>query len=96
MLKLKGPNMASGKHAPNFPLKHAQKDVKFALQEAKAVKARVPVAAAAHTLYERALEDGRGDEDFSAVIDALRCIQWQHVSSTYQFQLQFGPRGARM
>jgi|TARA_B100000524_G_scaffold346564_1_gene246951 glyoxylate/succinic semialdehyde reductase len=72
MLKLKGPNMASGKHAPNFPLKHAQKDVKFALQEAKAVKARVPVAAAANKLYERALEDGRGDEDFSAVIEALR------------------------
>lgn len=72
MLKLKGPRMAWRSHAPNFPLKHAQKDMKFALQEAEALKARAPVSSAANRLYEQALEAGYGDDDFSAVIEALR------------------------
>ena len=28
MFKLKGPNMVAGKYPPNFPLKHAQKDMR--------------------------------------------------------------------
>ena len=32
LFKLKGPKMLKGDHAPNFPLKHAQKDMRFALQ----------------------------------------------------------------
>ena len=35
MLKLKGPQMARGKHPPAFPLKHAQKDMRFALSEVR-------------------------------------------------------------
>ena len=31
MFKGKGPNMISGNFAPNFPLKHQQKDMKYVL-----------------------------------------------------------------
>merc|ERR1711988_1251003 len=36
MFALKGPKMSSDDHAPHFPLKHATKDLRFALNLAKA------------------------------------------------------------
>jgi len=66
LFKLKGPKMLKGDHAPNFPLKHAQKDMRFALQLGDQVSTPLPLAAAANAAYI-AQRSKHGDEDFSAV-----------------------------
>eukprot|EP00636_Phaeomonas_parva_P001633 CAMPEP_0118872570 /NCGR_PEP_ID=MMETSP1163-20130328/14680_1 /TAXON_ID=124430 /ORGANISM="Phaeomonas parva, Strain CCMP2877" /LENGTH=304 /DNA_ID=CAMNT_0006807771 /DNA_START=170 /DNA_END=1084 /DNA_ORIENTATION=+ len=76
MFALKGPKVArpAGErdHAPNFPLKHAQKDVRFALNLAAKEGVELPVAAAANALMMEAMEEyGLGDEDFSAVVESV-------------------------
>ncbi|KAG5175322.1 2-hydroxy-3-oxopropionate reductase [Tribonema minus] len=71
MFKLKGPLMESGSYAPNFPLKHAQKDMRFALGLGEATAQPLPLAAAANAEYLRALPKF-GDDDFCAVIEALK------------------------
>ena len=66
LFKLKGPKMLKGDHAPNFPLKHAQKDMRFALQLGDQVGTALPLAAAANAAYIAQRAD-HGDDDFSAV-----------------------------
>ena len=72
MVKLKGPLMAASEHAPNFPLKWMQKDLRFALATAESVAQPLPVAAAANAAYVRAVAAGSGDLDFSAVVETCR------------------------
>jgi len=72
MFAMKGPNMVNGKFAPAFPLKHQQKDMRLALAMADELAQEMPVAAAANELYKRARRDGCDDEDFSAVIKAVK------------------------
>jgi len=62
--------MVEGEFDVAFPLKHAQKDLRFALQLADdcAVPLAVTAAANAHYLAAR---DEHGDEDFSAVIKVI-------------------------
>jgi len=67
MFNLKGPKIIKDDHTVNFPLKHAQKDLAFALALAEKVGAKVPAAAAANEGYLAALEQGEGEKDFSAV-----------------------------
>ena len=66
LFKLKGPKMLKGDHAPNFPLKHAQKDMRFALQLGDQVSTPLPLAAAANAARTSPSNEN-GDEDFSAV-----------------------------
>lgn len=47
-------------------------DLRLALELAEAVGQPLPVAAAANALYEKAREAGLGDQDFSAVLEALK------------------------
>lgn len=70
MFALKGPSMVKGEFPTAFPLKHQQKDMKLALQ--LAADKNLPVAASANDLYCKALTNGLGDADFSAVLSALR------------------------
>lgn len=72
MYALKGPTMNAGKFAPAFPLKHQQKDMRLAIALADELAQEMPVAAAANELYKRARRDGCDDEDFSAVIKAVK------------------------
>jgi glyoxylate/succinic semialdehyde reductase len=72
MLKLKGPNMAEGVHPSAFPLKYAQKDMRFALAEAGRAGLVLPVAKAASDEMVASMDQGNGDADFSAVVEALR------------------------
>jgi len=72
MYGMKGPKMLEGDFASNFPLKHAQKDVRLALGLGDAVGQPMPVAAAANESFKAARAAGRGDDDFSAVYDAVR------------------------
>ena len=55
-----------GNFAPNFPLKHAQKDMKFALGLADQLGISLPTTIAANEEYLKVLES-KGDEDFCAI-----------------------------
>ena len=63
----KGPSMLTGNFSPHFPLKHAQKDMRFALAMAGSLGLTLPTTEAANSEYLKALDSGRGDDDFSAV-----------------------------
>jgi len=69
MFRGKGPNMLSDNFGPHFPLKHAQKDMKLALDLASASGVSLPTSTAANSDYEKCLGE-LGDNDFSAVIKA--------------------------
>lgn len=71
LFKLKGPKMLRGDHTPNFPLKHAQKDMRFALQLGDQVDTPLPLAAAANAAYIAQRAD-HGDDDFSAVFEGQK------------------------
>ena len=70
MFRSKGPLMINGDFAPAFPLKHAQKDMRLALEQASANNISLPVASAANSCFVGALSDA-GDDDFSAVFKAI-------------------------
>lgn len=72
MFAMKGPSMVEGQYPTAFPLKHQQKDLRLALELANKVGQPAPVAAAVNDLYARAKTNGLGDEDFSAIIEALK------------------------
>jgi glyoxylate/succinic semialdehyde reductase len=71
MFKLKGPNMMKGEYATHFPLKHAQKDIRFALGLGDQLGVSMPTSAAANEQYKMARNE-HGDEDFSAVYTVLQ------------------------
>ena len=71
MFALKGPSMAQQSYPTAFPLKHQQKDMRLALELGDKAEQQLPVAAAANELYKQATAKGRGDDDFSAVLEAL-------------------------
>ena len=61
-------------HAPNFPLKHAHKDMKLASDGAKEAGVENSVMDQAESLLREAREDPNlniADEDFSAVYEKV-------------------------
>ncbi|XP_021293983.1 glyoxylate/succinic semialdehyde reductase 2, chloroplastic [Herrania umbratica] len=72
MYSVKGPSMVKSQYPTAFPLKHQQKDLRLALGLAESVSQSTPIAAAANELYKVAKSYGLSDEDFSAVIEALK------------------------
>ena len=61
-------------HAPNFPLKHAHKDMKLASDMAKAANVEFSVMDKAEELFRGARGDKElnvADEDFSAVFEKI-------------------------
>ncbi|MBF8260070.1 MAG: glyoxylate/succinic semialdehyde reductase 2, chloroplastic-like isoform X1, partial [Actinobacteria bacterium] len=69
---LKGPDMLGERvFTPNFPLKHAHKDLRLAVETGKAVGIPTPVTKAACDLFGAARDKGFGDRDLSAVVRAL-------------------------
>jgi 3-hydroxyisobutyrate dehydrogenase len=56
---------------PGFPLKHAYKDMRLAVDTGKAAGIPSPVTQAARDMYGMAWDKGFGDRDMSAVIRAL-------------------------
>ncbi|XP_078433983.1 glyoxylate reductase 1 [Wolffia australiana] len=74
MFRMKGPAMMSSNHAPNFPLKHQQKDMRLALALGDELAVPMPVAAAANESFKKARSLGLGDEDFSAVYEVLKAL----------------------
>jgi 3-hydroxyisobutyrate dehydrogenase-like beta-hydroxyacid dehydrogenase len=56
---------------PNFPLKHAHKDMRLAVDAGKAMGIPTPVTKAAYEQFGAARDKGFGDRDISAVVRAL-------------------------
>jgi len=72
---LKGPKMVVGDHSPNFPLKHAHKDMDLAVKMAGEAGVEFKVNGRAEEVFRSAREDedlGVSDEDFSAVVEKIR------------------------
>jgi 3-hydroxyisobutyrate dehydrogenase len=67
MLKRVAARVASGDFTPHFLMRLMAKDVTYALQEAGHVGLELPTAIAALGEFERAIEDGQGEQDFTAV-----------------------------
>eukprot|EP00586_Coscinodiscus_wailesii_P011231 CAMPEP_0172499626 /NCGR_PEP_ID=MMETSP1066-20121228/128861_1 /TAXON_ID=671091 /ORGANISM="Coscinodiscus wailesii, Strain CCMP2513" /LENGTH=340 /DNA_ID=CAMNT_0013273463 /DNA_START=125 /DNA_END=1147 /DNA_ORIENTATION=+ len=75
MYALKGPKMLKHDHKPNFPLKHAHKDMALACEMAKNAKVEYSVMEQAELLFRQAREDEElsvADSDFSAVYEKIR------------------------
>lgn len=68
----KGPAMVKREYAPQFPLEHCQKDLRFAIAAADALGLALPVAAASNELFKRARAAGKGAEDCGAVAEVAR------------------------
>lgn len=68
----KGRTMARGDFTRNLALKYVHEQLELVLEQAKKLNLDLPGAACACRLYEQADKDGRGEEDFSAVIKVLR------------------------
>ena len=62
----------AGDYATNFPLKHAQKDMRLALALGDVNAVAMPTAAAANETMKQARAMGHDDDDFSAVFDAIK------------------------
>jgi 3-hydroxyisobutyrate dehydrogenase len=58
---------ASNDYTPNFALRWMAKDLSYALQEASARRLALKTVTAAYSIFETAIDEGYGDEDFSAV-----------------------------
>lgn len=71
-IRIKGPDMLGERvFTPNFPLKHAHKDLRLAVETGKAMGIPTPVTKAACDLFGAARDKGFGDRDLSAVVRAL-------------------------
>mmetsp|Transcript_10777 Transcript_10777/g.21488 ORF Transcript_10777/g.21488 Transcript_10777/m.21488 type:complete len:295 (-) Transcript_10777:265-1149(-) len=71
LFKLKGPAVLSRDHSKTqFPLKHAQKDMRFALGLGDDLALPLPLAAAANEQMKAARMLGHDDDDFSATYEA--------------------------
>jgi 3-hydroxyisobutyrate dehydrogenase len=60
--------MAADDFSPNFPLKLMTKDIGYAINEGERFGVSLQTAAPALEVFKRALGQGLGDQDFSAVV----------------------------
>lgn len=72
MFSIKGPLLIERIYPASFPLKHMKKDLRLALQLAEKQGQILPQAAEANEVFKRAEIAGHGDEDMSAVFEALQ------------------------
>ena len=74
LLKTLSSRMTARDYTPNFLLKLMAKDLSYAMREGGRHGVALTTAASALELYEQAIGDGRGDEDFSVVVEPLRRV----------------------
>jgi len=65
-------SMAADDFTPNFPLKLMTKDIGYAQREAAAIGSPVSTAAPALEIFKHAVQEGLGDQDFSAVMKSVK------------------------
>jgi len=71
MRELKAGPMIEGDYQALFKLAHMLKDVRYFLSESRGLGVDARVAATAAGLYTKADDNGLGDNDFSAVLEAI-------------------------
>jgi len=67
LFNLKAGMLKSGDFAPQFPLKHMEKDLRFILETARQSQAATPVADVVADLFRQGMEQGMAELDFAAV-----------------------------
>lgn len=72
LLHKKGRSMARGDFTRNLALKYVYEGLRKVKEAADITGARLPAMEATLDIYAEAMEDGRGEEDFSAIIKVLR------------------------
>jgi 3-hydroxyisobutyrate dehydrogenase len=72
LVKTLSARASAGDFAPNFLLRLMAKDLSYAQAEGARDGITLHTAGSALTVFRKAIEDGRGDQDFSAVIPSLR------------------------
>jgi 3-hydroxyisobutyrate dehydrogenase-like beta-hydroxyacid dehydrogenase len=63
---LKEPKLRARDYSPQFALKHMGKDLRLALETAEGLN--LPIAKTLKSFYDKGMQDGLADEDFSALI----------------------------
>ena len=71
VLGLKGRPMFEESFDPLFKLEHMLKDVRHCLAEAEALGVELRLGSLVEGLYARAAEEGRGEQDFAAIVTVL-------------------------
>lgn len=71
MAELKGPTILRGDFTPNFLLRLMRKDVRLALETAADLNVPLPALEAVKRVFDASMEEGHGEEDFSAIIKHL-------------------------
>jgi len=72
LFHLKGRAMARGDFTRSLALKYVHEQLHMVLNAARLMGLNLPTAEAASKVYEKAVDAGWGEEDFSAVIKVLR------------------------
>jgi 3-hydroxyisobutyrate dehydrogenase len=72
LVKTLAGRMTARDYSPNFGLRLMAKDLSYAFAEGRRHGLSLATVAAALQVLERALADGHGDEDFSALVEPLR------------------------
>jgi 3-hydroxyisobutyrate dehydrogenase-like beta-hydroxyacid dehydrogenase len=72
LFHLKGRAMARGDFSRSLALKYVHEQLQMVMSAARLMGLNLPAAEAAAKVYEQGVEDGWGEEDFSAVIKVLR------------------------
>lgn len=72
LIHSKGRTIARGDFTRNLALKYVHDQLELVMEAASKFKLDLPAAKAVCKLYEQADKDGRGEEDFSAVVKVLR------------------------
>ena len=83
MFALKGPKMIEQDYAPNFPLRHATKDMTLAKDLANKVGVEYSVMNQAESLFRVATDDKElniADEDFSSIFETIHKESTNDVS----------------
>src|SRR5215208_5207882 len=70
--KMKGTMMIERSYEPSFSLGLAAKDARLALEAAEAQGLELPALRAIRAQLEKAVEQGHGDEDMAAAVEATR------------------------
>jgi 3-hydroxyisobutyrate dehydrogenase len=68
----KGRSISRGDFSRNLALKYVFEQLQLVMEKAASIKVELPAAETACKLYEQGIKDGRGEEDFSAVVKVLR------------------------
>lgn len=71
MVKRVATRVATGDFTPHFFMRLMAKDVGYAIEEGKSRGVAMPTASAALSVFKGAIETGRGEEDFTAVVKAF-------------------------